>query len=165
MNQAAVWGLVVVVVLIIAGLLVWRTTGPNGEETPVPTLETVDLPAAPTAGQFGLPAPTLVASPAGTTAAPTVSPRSESTVSMSETGFSPATLTVKAGTTVTFVNNGQAPHWPASEVHPTHQLLPGFDSLRGLATGETYSFTFTQKGSWRCHDHLNPQLKCTIVVE
>lgn len=88
----------------------------------------------------------------------------QASITMSESGFSPATLNVKLGTAVTFVNNGQAAHWPASDVHPTHAIVPDFDAMRGLATGESYSYTFTKAGVWHCHDHLMPQNTCTITV-
>jgi len=101
------------------------------------------------------------------------------TVAISDTGFEPADVTVSAGDTVTFVNNGQAPHWPASDVHPTHTSYPGsdiqkcgtaeaagiFDACKGLQTGEEYSFTFTEPGSWEYHDHLNARQGGTITVE
>lgn len=87
------------------------------------------------------------------------------TVSLTDTGFEPSELTVVSGTTVTFVNNGQAPHWPASDVHPTHEVLPEFDAKRGLTTGETYSHTFTKVGTWSMHDHLRPSSTGTITVE
>lgn len=158
MSQSAIWGVVVVLVLVGLGLFLWRSTSPNGEGTE-PLLETT--PAAES--------PALVSPGGGVTVGPSpvveTSPVAEATISIDETGFSPKTTTVKAGTKVTFANNGQALHWPASAIHPTHQLLPGFDALRGLATGETYSFTFTKTGSWNCHDHLNPQFTCTVVVE
>lgn len=89
----------------------------------------------------------------------------EITVMMSEEGFSPSQITVSSGTTVRFVNNGQAAHWPASDVHPTHDILPEFDPRRGLATGEMYSYTFLKAGVWPCHDHLMPQLTCVITVK
>lgn len=89
----------------------------------------------------------------------------EMTVSITDTGFEPSKVTIPVGTTVVFVNNGQALHWPASDVHPTHEILPGFDAKRGLATGETYSYTFQTKGSWSMHDHLNPRATGIITVE
>lgn len=89
----------------------------------------------------------------------------EVVISIDETGFTPATVTIATGTTVTFVNNGQGRHWPASDVHPTHEILPEFDAKRGLATGETYSYTFTELGTWRMHDHLQASSTGTIVVE
>lgn len=88
----------------------------------------------------------------------------EVTIVMDESGFDPQEVTITEGTTVTFVNNGQANHWPASDVHPTHEVLPEFDSERGLATGESYSYTFTEEGTWQCHDHLFARLTCTINV-
>ncbi|MEO6077188.1 MAG: hypothetical protein ABIP54_00175, partial [Candidatus Andersenbacteria bacterium] len=64
------------------------------------------------------------------------------TISMTDTGISPAEITIKAGTTVTFVNNGTELHWPASDPHPIHTDLSGFDAKRGLSNGELYRFTF-----------------------
>lgn len=161
MNQNALWGIVVVLVLVGAGVFLWRSTTPSSPQQPIPTLEVMEEDAAPT--------PALVSPGAGATVNPSpttaASPVAGVTISMDETGFTPKTVTVEAGTTVTFVNNGQAPHWPASALHPTHQVLPGFDALRGLATGETYSFTFEKVGSWNYHDHLNPKLFGTVVVE
>ena len=85
-------------------------------------------------------------------------------VEITSSGFSPRNLEIKAGNTVRFVNKDSKKHWPASDIHPTHNLYPGFDALRGLAQGEEYSFTFTKQGSWGYHDHLSPVLKGTIVI-
>lgn len=87
------------------------------------------------------------------------------TVSMTDTGISPAQITVKSGTTITFVNNGTQPHWPASDPHPIHTDLPGFDAKRGLATGDLYRFTFTKVGTFGMHDHLHPAFHATITVQ
>ena len=84
---------------------------------------------------------------------------------MTDTGFVPAAVTVEVGARVTFMNDGQALHWPSSDVHPTHELLPGFDAGQGLGTGESYSFTFEEKGTWGFHDHLFPELKGEVIVE
>ncbi len=86
-------------------------------------------------------------------------------ISMDEVGFDPSELTIPVGTTVVFLNNGQAPHWPASDPHPTHTDLSAFDAKKGLATGESFSYTFTEAGTYGIHDHLNPKAKGTIIVE
>lgn len=94
-------------------------------------------------------------------------------------GFQPQTLTLNAGDTVTFVNKNTVSHWPASAVHPTHTVYPNsginkcstpekstiFDACAPLKAGESWSFTFTEKGSWKYHDHLNPGFTGTIVVK
>lgn len=85
-------------------------------------------------------------------------------ISIADTGFNPVAVTVTPGTTVVFVNNGQGLHWPASDVHPTHQELPGFDAGRRLSTGEEYSFVFSDSGTWSFHDHVNPQFTGSVTV-
>lgn len=86
-------------------------------------------------------------------------------VTIDATGnFSPPSVKVKKGAKVTWTNRSQNPVWPASAPHPTHQLYPGFDALRGLGFGEEYSFTFDRVGSWKYHDHLNPSKTGTVEV-
>lgn len=86
-------------------------------------------------------------------------------VSMTDTGFFPSQITVKAGTKVSFVNDGQALHWPASDPHPAHDSLEGFDAGSGVATGESYVFQFDQPGEWGFHDHLSVDQTGKIIVE
>src|SRR3989338_4655211 len=88
-------------------------------------------------------------------------------------GFNPSTLTIKSGETVTWVNKLSSQSWPASAVHPSHNVYPEsggcigskFDACRGLKQDETYSFTFNQKGAWKYHDHLSAGSTGTIIVE
>ncbi len=80
------------------------------------------------------------------------------------TGFSPATLTVKAGDTVVFKNTSTTAVWPASDPHPTHTAYPEFDSKKAVPAGGTYSFIFTKVGTWGYHNHLNSSQKGTIIV-
>lgn len=126
-------------------------SGPAQLENEVPAISPVITPSA----------SPVVATPSASPIATTA----KATVAIGDLGFTPATLTVPANTTVTFTNNGQGAHWPASDPHPTHTNVSGFDASRGLATGESYSFTFTQKGTWGYHDHVNTSLRGSIVVQ
>lgn len=85
-------------------------------------------------------------------------------VSYSDTGFIPKTISVKKGTTVTFRNNSSSKMWVASGVHPTHQLLPGFDELTSVQNGGSYDYTFVKVGTWQYHNHLNPTDVANVVV-
>lgn len=85
-------------------------------------------------------------------------------VEITEGGFFPAELTISAGTTVLFINKDKAPRWPASGVHPTHEICKGFDAGKPLASGETYSYTFKEVKVCPMHDHLNPGTKGQITV-
>lgn len=86
------------------------------------------------------------------------------TVTYTDSGYTPATVTVKKGTTVTWVNQSSGGMWTASAVHPTHQLLPGFDQLKSVAKGGTYDYTFTKVGTWKYHNHVNASDTGTVVV-
>lgn len=86
-------------------------------------------------------------------------------VSMSNDAFNPTPLTVKKGDIVVFRNDGTNLSWPASAPHPQHTNYPGFDALRGLEPGESWSFKFDNVGSWNYHDHLHPNMFGTVVVK
>ncbi|MBI2145600.1 hypothetical protein HYU18_04750 [Candidatus Woesearchaeota archaeon] len=87
----------------------------------------------------------------------------EKTVEILALGFSPAAVKINAGDTVTWINKDSVAHWPASAQHPTHTVYPEaggcigsrFDACRGLAEGESFSFTFNREGEWKYHDHVN----------
>lgn len=86
-------------------------------------------------------------------------------VTIDEKGnFVPAAVKVRKGGKVTWINKSQRFVWPASGNHPTHSLYPEFDALRGIAPGETYSFTFEKPGTWPYHDHLNAAMTGTVEV-
>lgn len=87
------------------------------------------------------------------------------TVVIDENGFNPREIGIKKGGKVTWVNQSQNSVWPASNPHPIHTDYHGFDALRGLANGESYSFTFDKVGSWKYHNHLNPSMRGEVKVE
>ncbi|MDP3947701.1 MAG: DUF5667 domain-containing protein [bacterium] len=85
-------------------------------------------------------------------------------ISMGDDGFSPTTLKIKKGDKVMWVNKGSRDYWPASAVHPTHEIYPEFDARQPIAPGASYSFVFEKAGSWKYHDHLNAGSTGVIVV-
>ncbi len=94
------------------------------------------------------------------------------TVIITDEDFSPNRVVITPGSTVTWVNKGERPHWPASNFHPTHNLYPEkggclgskFDACQGLLKDESYSFKFDVEGKWPVHDHLFPGLVMTVEV-
>lgn len=78
----------------------------------------------------------------------------KNTVVLRDDGFHPRTLTVSAGETVTFKNKTDKYFWPASDLHPSHDLYPDFDPQEPIAPDGTWSYTFTEPGTYRYHDHL-----------
>ena len=86
------------------------------------------------------------------------------TIEMTAAGFVPDRLDVLAGDTLLFENSDQSDHWPASDVHPTHQLYPDLDAQRPIPSGESWSFAVFRPGVWGFHDHLNPQFTLQVVI-
>ncbi len=167
MRNAALWGgLLIVVAVLLVGFLILRSPQTATVPTETDSIEEEGSSIGQLEVEVPTPVVTVVASPAPSSS-PTTAPAGATgtLVTFTDTGITPSTLTVPVNTTVTFTNNGQGTHWPASDPHPTHTGLPGFDADKALSTGESYSFTFTTKGTWGFHDHLNPRLKGSIIVQ
>lgn len=93
-------------------------------------------------------------------------------------GFTPSIIRIRVGESVMFINAGTRPVWPASAIHPTHQVYPGsdikkcgtpdqatiFDACHGIPPGGSWSFTFLSPGTWKYHDHLEPSAVGTVEV-
>lgn len=97
------------------------------------------------------------------------------TVTLTADGFSPRSVTVKKGGTVTFVNESAGNMWIGSASHPTHTAYSGTtlaehcaehstDAFDQCENGDTYSFTFQKAGSWNYHNHSNASQFGTVVV-
>lgn len=89
----------------------------------------------------------------------------ENTVYITDDGFVPDTLTVKVGTEVAFVNKTNEWRWPASDLHPVHNLYPEFDPKTAIGPGTEWKFKFDKPGTWGMHDHLAPYVIGRIIVE
>ena len=79
-------------------------------------------------------------------------------VSIDNFTFGPASLTVKAGTTVTWTNKDDIPHGIASSNN-------AFTRSKALDTDDSYSFTFTTPGTYQYFCYVHPHMVGTIVVQ
>lgn len=85
-------------------------------------------------------------------------------IEMTPEGFSPQSVTLDNNSTVIFINKDSKPHWPANDVHPTHDLYPEFDPQRGIEPGQSWPFRPKKAGEWRFHDHLFPHFHGSLTV-
>lgn len=85
-------------------------------------------------------------------------------IHITEEGFSPEEVSIKKGETVTWVNDDEDFHWPASDLHPTHEIYSAFDPKEPIGKNETWSFAFDRIGEWRFHDHLRPRWRGMVRV-
>lgn len=88
----------------------------------------------------------------------------EYVVQLFEGFFSAPEITVPVGATVGFVNLSLGKMWIASNPHPVHTDLHGFDAGRAYGLEEIYEYTFTKPGTFGYHNHMNPSIGGTIIV-
>ena len=86
-------------------------------------------------------------------------------VTISSSGFMPQNITIKAGDTISWMNEDSESHQVQSAVHPTHQLYPPLNTVGLLKSGEKKSLSFPDAGTYKYHDHLNPSLTGSVTVE
>ena len=92
--------------------------------------------------------------------APAASAQDEMTVSIQDFSFDPGQITVTPGTTVTWTNEGQAPHTVTS--------TDGKDLDSGtLQPGDSYTFTFKHDDAgetYAYHCEIHPQMTASVKV-
>jgi plastocyanin len=127
--------------------------------TQVPTNSALALTFALTLAACGDGTPNNPSDP-GTTAA---------TITITAAGLSPASVTVPAGSRITFQNSDTRLHEPASDPHPTHGSCPPIDQVGTIAAGQSRATgNLNTPGTCRFHDHAtdaNPIYNGTITVQ
>ena len=83
--------------------------------------------------------------------------------------LSPATVTVRSGESVRFVNNHNRAHQMSSDQHPNHNDCPPINALPTLDPGQSGQTNgLTTVRTCGIHDHLNdadPALRGSIIVQ
>ena len=137
-----------------------------GFHPPLPFTPTV-VPVVATALPTAAPTPTTtsIATVAIAQVQPTVIYADAVTIAYRDDGgFFPKRIDIEPGTTIIFRNDSTEPIWPASNIHPTHAILPEFDANEDIRPGASYAFTFDERGFWRFITTTNPEDGGLIVV-
>ncbi len=136
----------IVVGLIVAVGLVWFVfSRQSGDSSTNPSVNETDFPV-------------------GAKTDPGIKEPQVALITYTDSGFSPTTVLINAGDSVAFKNESSRTFQPATDPHPVHTGLSGFDARTAVPVGQTYTFTFDQSGSWGFHDHLDSAKKGTVVV-
>jgi amicyanin len=126
---------------------------------PAPTFST-DVSATPgMAGTGSMPGMSGMPAMSGSTSAGSPAPSAPAgpnEVNIDNFAFAPATLTVKAGTTVTWTNKDEDPHTVVDN--------GGAFRSQALGSGGTYSFTFPTAGTFDYVCSIHPFMRGTVVV-
>lgn len=97
----------------------------------------------------------LAGRPASFAASPAIAAPAE--VKIDNFNFTPATLTVPVGTTVTWTNRDDIPHTVVSDDKSIKS--------KTLDTDEKFTFTFSKPGTYSYFCSIHPKMKGTIVVQ
>ena len=84
-------------------------------------------------------------------------PATDAEVDIDQFTFLPQRITVKAGTTVTWINEDDVPHTVAS----SGKLFKS----KALDTADKFSFTFTTPGTYDYFCSVHPHMTGAVVVE
>ena len=116
-------------------------------------------PAATTPGMPGMggmqPMPNMPASPAAPTAG-SAAPVAGNAVSIDNFAFAPTTLTVPAGSTVTWTNRDEEPHNVVADDGSFHSP--------GMGSQTTFTYTFVKAGKFGYVCSIHPFMHATVVV-
>jgi plastocyanin len=138
---------VIVVVLIVGGIFWFMSQNAS--------------PSAPQQSAMQMPASQGQQTTSQATApvtAPVVVPASAQAVSIAikNFAFNPSQITVKAGTKVTWTNNDSATHTVTSD--------NGTFNSGDVNPGGSYSFTFTNPGTYQYHCSIHPNMTASVIV-
>ena len=99
-----------------------------------------------------------------TSSSATSTTQSAATITYSDSGYSPSTITVKSGDTITLKNTSSQSVQFDSDPHPVHTDDPELN-VGEVAVGQSTTFKVVTKGTHGYHNHLNPGQTGTIVVQ
>jgi amicyanin len=88
-----------------------------------------------------------------------ITPVATDTVEIKDFAFSPAAITVKKGTKVTWTNKDSTQH----NISPDTETAD-FKASELLAQGESYSVTFNTVGTFSYHCTPHPYMKASVIV-
>lgn len=143
MNSKIVLGLLSVLIIGGAYLLLSNTS----------TKQTAPQPAAQPTPTQAVATPTLE-----------VKQASEALVDVTENGFSPTTVTIKKGTKVVWTNKTSRVVTVNSTPHPIHTDYPPLN-LGPFTKDASVELMFDKSGTYTYHNHREPSMTGTVIVE
>lgn len=141
---------VVIALIVIGGIAAATMTNKPAKTTNTSTTPTTPAPAT-----------TPSQNPVNnqTTTTNTEVPAATANVTIKNSAYTPAQITVKVGTKVTWTQEDSLRH----DVAPDNSSSD-FTGSELLSKGESYSFTFTKAGTYSYHCTPHPFMKGTVTV-
>jgi amicyanin len=152
------WPIAVAILALATALFSLSTLRGGQTEQAAPSqAANVDLAALAQQGPLAVPLYQGLAAEQAGGAAAAAAPSTKSVEAMGYK-FSPASLTISVGDTVTWTNHDTAPHNIVVTDGPEKFTSPT------LQTGQTFSHTFTKAGTYSYYCSIHPDMKATVTV-
>ncbi len=90
------------------------------------------------------------------------------TVTYTDSGFTPSSVTLKKGGTLTWKNDASDQVQIGVNPHPVHtgnRAITNGEFTLDLNPGDTKTITINDTGTFGYHDHLDPTISGTIIVQ
>jgi plastocyanin len=91
-----------------------------------------------------------------TTTSPATTTPSGNNVEIKGSAFNPITITIKKGDTITWTNNDPVTHTVT---------IPGVTDSGSIPSGQTFSFTFSNAGTFDYHCSIHTSMTGKIIVQ
>lgn len=137
-NKIVVIG--ILVLLVVGGVLLYTTK---------PTEEKPTVTSSPTA----MPSPSTEPAPQEITI-----------IEVTDTGYKPQTLNASVGVRINWVNKSSKKVTVHSADHPTHLVHPLLNKGE-FAPGEAVQVVFDKAGTYKYHNHYDPDMTGTVIVK
>ncbi|MBI3634105.1 MAG: cupredoxin domain-containing protein [Candidatus Yonathbacteria bacterium] len=165
MNKKYIITAVVIALVFVYGVFLRGDKSLNG----IPMNETPQEQEQATTSATTLPVAHSVTKTTTTTSAPkassvTILKDGSYLVSYTDRGFVPATLEIKTGKSVHFVNNSNKA-MSLTTTEPNSQIYGEFNQGKTVGKGGSYDFTFLQSGVWSYVNRNNQVDKGVVIVK
>jgi plastocyanin len=147
MNNKSVWAVIIIVVIVLVGggLLL---ANKNSDNNPTPKNNSSDMSHMNSTNN----------SNSDNNTSATTTPVATNKVDIKDFAYSPATITVKVGDTVTWTNQDSTSHTVTTSDGPEQ-----FDS-GSIDQGKTFTHTFTKAGTYKYHCTFHPSMPTATVI-
>lgn len=172
MNKKYIIAIVVAVIAICGAFWFGRRSAIAPEEQrSVPNEEMEQATTTPVAASSKTASKATSGTTSGTPTAPVVTPTAPLMtkngayiISYTDKGFVPATLEIKAGKSVHFVNNSNKA-MSLTSIDQNSQVYREFNQVNSVGRGGSYDFTFLSAGTWWYVNRNSQKELGTIIVK
>jgi plastocyanin len=154
MKRSTLITLIFVAVVIVLAGIIYAASKSNPSASPSPSVTA----ASPS------PSPSTSTSAAAASNSPASTPSGAVTITYNGSGFSPSSVTVPKGGTLTVKNTSTQSVQFDSDPHPVHTDNPELN-VGVVSPGQSKSVTVNNPGTWGVHNHLDPSQKATVVIQ